>query len=235
MFKDFGGVSQGKIHNLSLKSWSSICLPRSYGGLGLRRMKVMNQALIAKLGWKFLTNQDSLWVQQFRIKYIRYGISSQLLILQLPLRFGRVYFNVSLSFTKISVCEPLNSQTNPSGPPHGYLHFLFFDPSQDIQITVSTPLLISDLIQPNPLQWKSSLIFSLFDTPSAQAILDLKIHETQTQVYLDTVYFREIYHNSAYLAIIGTSPLNLSHQHSTVWKALWKLQLNDRLQLFSGK
>ncbi|GLT55081.1 hypothetical protein SLA2020_282310 [Shorea laevis] len=36
-------------------------------------MSALNSALIAKLGWKFLTNQDSLWVQQFRTKYIKYG------------------------------------------------------------------------------------------------------------------------------------------------------------------
>jgi hypothetical protein len=74
IFKDFWwGFPKDKTRNLSLKSWSSMCIPKALGGLGLRQMKAMNLALITKLGWKFISNQDSLWVKQFRAKYIKYG------------------------------------------------------------------------------------------------------------------------------------------------------------------
>jgi hypothetical protein len=47
-----------KIHNLFLKSWSSICIPRDLGGLGIRNMYDVNLALITKLGWKLLSDHD---------------------------------------------------------------------------------------------------------------------------------------------------------------------------------
>jgi hypothetical protein len=46
---------------LSIKSWNSICSPKALGGLGIRKMKDVNIALISKLGWKLLTGSDSLW------------------------------------------------------------------------------------------------------------------------------------------------------------------------------
>lgn len=62
-FEDFWwGFPKGKNRNLSLKSWSSVCIPRKLGGLGFRLMKNMNLALLAKLGWKLLSNSNHLWV-----------------------------------------------------------------------------------------------------------------------------------------------------------------------------
>jgi hypothetical protein len=37
-------------------------------------MKDVNLSLIAKLGWKLLSNRDSLWVSFFKAKYINMGI-----------------------------------------------------------------------------------------------------------------------------------------------------------------
>jgi hypothetical protein len=94
----FCGVSpiKGKLHNLSLKSWSSICMLRSQVGLDIRDMKSTNLALIAKLGWKILNNSDSTWVQHVQKKYISYGnfLSSQLLTQHLG--YGKGYRKVAL-------------------------------------------------------------------------------------------------------------------------------------------
>ncbi|XP_059461931.1 uncharacterized protein LOC132190922 [Corylus avellana] len=47
-FKNFWwGFPKDKSKNLSLKSWSSICLPRNAGGLGFRREHEFNLSLIA--------------------------------------------------------------------------------------------------------------------------------------------------------------------------------------------
>jgi hypothetical protein len=72
-FKNFWcGFPKDKSRNLSLKSWSSICMPHNPGGLGIRDMKSTNLALIAKLGWNILNNSDNIWVQLLQKKYIRY-------------------------------------------------------------------------------------------------------------------------------------------------------------------
>jgi hypothetical protein len=65
IFKNFWwGFPAFKKKNLSLKVWASLYLPKELGGLGLRKMKEVNLALIFKMGWKLLTNFDSMWVSQ---------------------------------------------------------------------------------------------------------------------------------------------------------------------------
>jgi hypothetical protein len=71
--KIWWGFPKDKSKNLSLQSWSSICLSREVGGLGFRWMHEFNLSLIAKLVWKLLSNADCLLVKQLQNKYIKYG------------------------------------------------------------------------------------------------------------------------------------------------------------------
>ena len=47
-----------KVH---LLAWEVIAQPKCDGGLGLQSLKVSNQALLAKLGWRLLQEPNSLW------------------------------------------------------------------------------------------------------------------------------------------------------------------------------
>lgn len=55
--------------SITWDSWSSICPPKRHRGLGLRHLDAFNQALLAKHGWRFLTNPDSLCVKIMKAKY----------------------------------------------------------------------------------------------------------------------------------------------------------------------
>jgi hypothetical protein len=71
IFKNFWwGFSASKTRNLTLKAWDSICKPKELGGLGLRKMREVNLALISKLGWNLLNKSDLLWVSQLHYKYL---------------------------------------------------------------------------------------------------------------------------------------------------------------------
>lgn len=59
-----------KIHTVS---WSEVCKPRDEGGLGLRKARDFNLALLTKLGWQILTNEDKLWVKVMKEKYVNQG------------------------------------------------------------------------------------------------------------------------------------------------------------------
>ena len=55
-----------------LKSWDSICTPKSVGGLGIKKIEDMNKALVAKMTWEIASNVNKLWVQIFKKKYVKH-------------------------------------------------------------------------------------------------------------------------------------------------------------------
>ncbi|KAH7537930.1 hypothetical protein FEM48_Zijuj03G0145100 [Ziziphus jujuba var. spinosa] len=49
---------------LALKAWRDLCRPKELGGLGFRRFKDLNLAVVAKLRWKLACEEDSLWIRR---------------------------------------------------------------------------------------------------------------------------------------------------------------------------
>lgn len=46
-----------------------MCKPKNFGGLGFRRMRDINMALLAKLGWQIAAGENKLWVNLLTEKY----------------------------------------------------------------------------------------------------------------------------------------------------------------------
>jgi len=51
--------------------WNTVCRSKEVGGLGLRRIREFNLALLGKWGWTMLEDTESLW---FRVLLERYGV-----------------------------------------------------------------------------------------------------------------------------------------------------------------
>lgn len=57
--------------HLYLKSGDSLCKPKSDGGLGFRRFGSINIAFVLKLGWFLLSDNNLIWLNLIRAKYLR--------------------------------------------------------------------------------------------------------------------------------------------------------------------
>jgi hypothetical protein len=60
-----------KKHSLSLLSWDNICKLKCLGDLGIWFMASLNNALLARFGWKMVSNQPFLWVDSLSGKYLK--------------------------------------------------------------------------------------------------------------------------------------------------------------------
>ena len=55
-----------KIH---LVKWTTICAPISSGGLGIRKIRLINEALLGKWFWRFGIEEDAFWRRVIEMKY----------------------------------------------------------------------------------------------------------------------------------------------------------------------
>lgn len=68
--KNFFWGDQDQKMSINSIAWSTISQHKIVGNLGIKNLKVMNKALLAKLTWRFATKQKKLWV---KILYSKYG------------------------------------------------------------------------------------------------------------------------------------------------------------------
>ncbi|WCJ39636.1 RNA binding RNA-directed DNA polymerase [Euphorbia peplus] len=61
--------SEPNARKIHLVNWNEVCKPKNEGGLGIRDTRTFNLAMLAKLSWKVLISNDSLWVRALRAKY----------------------------------------------------------------------------------------------------------------------------------------------------------------------
>lgn len=57
-----------KVHAIS---WDVVTKPKNLGGLGIRRLDVVNKACIMKLGWEIRNGAQQLWCKLLKGKYDR--------------------------------------------------------------------------------------------------------------------------------------------------------------------
>ena len=61
-----GGSPERKIH---LINWGVVCTHKEKGGLGIRKIVLLNKALLGKWIWRFAFEKDVLWKKVIGVKY----------------------------------------------------------------------------------------------------------------------------------------------------------------------
>ena len=61
-----GGSTVRKIH---LVNWNFVSQGKDKGGLGLRRLDLLNRALLGKWAWRFAVEDDSMWRSCIKTQY----------------------------------------------------------------------------------------------------------------------------------------------------------------------
>ncbi|RVW39259.1 putative ribonuclease H protein [Vitis vinifera] len=64
------GSLEGKVH---LINWKVVCSPKEEGGLGIRKIDLLNKALLGKWVWRYAYEKDNLWKTAIGVKYGQEG------------------------------------------------------------------------------------------------------------------------------------------------------------------
>lgn len=97
---NFWWGQQGSERKIHWKNWKSLTLPKSEGGLGIRKSREANFTLLEKLGWAVETNRSSLVCSILRSKYLSHG----------PLNSVTRTSGASSTWRSILKCRPLISK-----------------------------------------------------------------------------------------------------------------------------
>ncbi|KAK0575156.1 hypothetical protein LWI29_034688 [Acer saccharum] len=73
MNRDFLWGTTSRNKKIHLVKWDMVCLPKNLGGLGIKKSKMMNQALLAKAGWRLSQRDTGLWGSFLKGKYHKGG------------------------------------------------------------------------------------------------------------------------------------------------------------------
>ena len=52
-----------------LVNWEVVCVDKKKGGLGLRKLALLNKALLSKWIWRFACDKENLWKKVILVKY----------------------------------------------------------------------------------------------------------------------------------------------------------------------
>ncbi|XP_060968504.1 uncharacterized protein LOC133036050 [Cannabis sativa] len=219
-------------HYLALKSWSAICQPKRNGGLGLRRFRDMNLALLAKLAWSLLCNINRPWVKILLAKYC--GSCS----------FWEVEKQGSDSFLWKGIIETRricvegagiiigNGKTElwtkpwiPGFTPEEIRQSFSFVPNHKFTI-------VADLFLPGTRLWNADLIQACFQPAIPDAILRIKPLPLEEDVVFWKASNKGVFSvKSAY----WLSQQHRFHHEKECWKKLWKLKTHPRHALLMWK
>ncbi|CAL1354334.1 unnamed protein product [Linum trigynum] len=224
------GDSEDK-RRLHLVEWPQLTQPKEVGGLGIRPTREVNLAMLAKCGWRLLTEKETLWTQLMRSKY---GKDRANLDLLKPIKGS------SFTWNSISRTGELLRKGCAWNIHKGNLTRFWSD------VWISQVPLQEVATGPIPEEDKQAAIVEFVDDEGAwiterfNTILSADVTDRITALAVDPlaseddVLFWRLTsdgHFSTKSAFQLLQPATTSDQ-TKMWKALWKLQVPERVRCF---
>ena len=87
--------------SFNLVNWDTMTKPKQFGGLGIRRARQTNIALIGKLVWRILNDEGGLWGDIIKHKYTQHRHGVSLMLLGVPHLFGKVLLKLGKNSLRV--------------------------------------------------------------------------------------------------------------------------------------
>jgi hypothetical protein len=221
--------SQGRY--LAWKSWEALCCSKKEGGLGFRKSKTSNQAMLAKLAWLILTKADSLCVKALCSKY-KVGVdwmSKEARKNASPL--WKAIESLKSLLAK-GACYLLGDGQSIDFWKDPWIPWVVgFSPVPKDPTYVLDNIKVTDLIKTPTRTWNIEVLANLVDPQSLDAILKvpIPIHPCPDKLVW-TLDPRGVFSvKSAANAVITP---RLVSPAEPKWDGLWKLKLHERQKIF---
>ncbi|CAJ2653650.1 unnamed protein product [Trifolium pratense] len=224
----WGETSEGRKYHAV--SWEIATKPKSLGGLGLRRLDVMNRACLMKLGWDLSRGSNGMWCAVLRGKYGR-GVTDMMKV-SAKTADSSLWKNLVqlMPWIEAHYCRSIgNGRTT-----HAWT-VPWIDPGlrvMDLDVNIPDHVLhakVADLIDArgcwnwDSLQWlPTSVLQKLVAIPPPEDAQDDDIN-----------YWPAGKHGNFTVASAYNILADINCQHNnTTWNIVWKIQACERVRAF---
>ncbi|KAK4385625.1 hypothetical protein Sango_2686500 [Sesamum angolense] len=225
--------TEGNSRVLALKSWNTICQPKSAGGLGFRKFADFNKALVAKIAWNIAKKSDKLWCSILIAKYLKN--ESNLLTYVQDHRASWIWQDVlkSLKIIKNGACYSISAHSSLQIWNDPWIPSIQgFSPQKPASLNPNWPTQVADLIDQQDHQWKLDLLAQMFTPDTIQEIRKIQILESLEPPRLFWMPSKsgKFSTKTAYLTIIQNAEI-MDSEGALIGKRICNLELHNRLKL----
>uniref|UniRef100_A0A2N9GTN8 Reverse transcriptase domain-containing protein n=1 Tax=Fagus sylvatica TaxID=28930 RepID=A0A2N9GTN8_FAGSY len=215
---------------MAWNSWDKLCQTKRDGGLGFRKTKEVNMALIAKLSWMVASKRNSICMELLRKKYkVRKDWLSKE-----PMKTASPIWRAIEKAKKIvlkGACYMVGDGNSINIWKDPWVPWLEdFKPKPKDDSIQFNPQMVSSLIDQNAHNWKLEALEQLFDQESVEAISRIIIPIRQREDKLMWIHD----HKGVFTV---KSAYKLNHDNSSgsnagfEWQRIWKLKAHERTKM----
>ena len=216
---------------LAWKSWDALCLPKRDGGLGFRKNKSFNMALLAKLAWMIVSNRNSICMKLVRSKYKVRGDWLFMDLVKNSSPLWRAIERVKKLIAK-GACFLVRDGTSINVWKDPWVFWVEDFKARPKNVNEQLfPIMVSSLIDSNSHCWKQDLLEQLFDSATNEAINKITIPLRPRDDKL--VWLLEKNGSfSVKLAYNLCQSLPNTNRNVVEWSKIWKHKAHKRSKIF---
>lgn len=211
--------------------WDKLCRRKSQGGMGFRKLRNFNIALVGKQGWRLITNENSLVSKIYKARY--YPNSSFL--------SATVGKNPSYVWRSIMEAQVLLKKGAVRRVGTGLAVSIQNDPwlpdAQDPYIHTRSEAIegrkVADLMVTGQVEWDIDLIQDIFEQRDANLILSIPLRPNDVDIWFWNKEKLGGYTvKSAYAMLQENNTEAVSEIDTDTWKKVWSLKLPPKVKNF---
>ncbi|GMJ05563.1 hypothetical protein HRI_004225500 [Hibiscus trionum] len=216
-------------------TWNSLCVSKDDGGMGFRDLSNFNVALLAKQGWRLITNPESLLARTLRARYFPRDDFLSARLGSNPSYTWRSIW-ASRALLEKGLCWRVGNGSNIS---IWNSFWLPVSPPRLVQTPPSPGLnWVSDLMLLNPRRWNDDLIYEVFSQSEAHIILSIPLPSTNlSDILVWGVDPKGVYSvRSGYYTLQNQSnQVGYNDNSQSIYKQIWSLLCPAKIKIMGWR
>lgn len=235
----FWGKKTRKSKGLYLKGWHPVCKTKLEGGLGFRNIKIMNEAMITRLGWTLVSYPEFLWAITFKLKYLPNGDILDKNF-KIKVTASWLWKGIAKSFQhlrKYSYWE-VNNGNDIDILIHKCIPGIYNTVQTLQSFGVQGLAKVCDLFNEESTDWDLSKLKMCFGDETIQKILQIKINvNKKDRLRWSLTSGGEFSVKSLYkqLSVDSNQSSSTAGVRSSTWKRMWNMNLIPTIKVFLWK